>query len=245
MRALCLALASFVALLCGCSNYSRSVSGVSALDKKVLWDFRTPHLRTAIRPAPAETERVLSAVFPSSLRDFAECVASKAQGRRIASITQTADGAFTAPGAKERLYVVVGRPCSGTRGEIRLAVFSADRNVADVLSPVGGLLLDTVDLNGDGKNEILFAASHRGEQSGFETAALVQFDKNKLVTIEDFGQVYEDSCRSLAEPKSLMAVVLNYLPTPGGQMPKFTADIYRAPCPAPDQKPNWVRAEGK
>lgn len=146
---------------CGCESYSRSTSGFSSLDKKLLYDFRDAH-PTGNLP-----------VEPST----------------------------------------------------------------------GAIVAGTYDLDGDGKNELLLESSSINQGRQLKSARLVQHEKDKLVTVEDFGQVYDNSCGG--RDGSMSASTIYYLPPPAGQKPRFTVELYRAPCPAPAQQPQWTRVNAQ
>jgi len=146
---------------CGCESYSRSTSGFSSLDKKLLYDFRDAD-PTRNRP-----------VEPSS----------------------------------------------------------------------GAIVAGTYDLDHDGKNELLLEMSAINHGRQLKSARLVQYDKDKLVTVEDFGQVYDNSCG--ARDGSMSASTIYYLPPPAGQKPRFTVELYRASCPAQGQPPQWTRVNAR
>ena len=243
---------AFLLALAGCDRepYSRSNSGFSSLDKKILYDFR-PHEPAADAEVDAATTRkILSAVFPSYLSAIRECQAgpeANPPGQIVPAIRGAAEGSFTAAGLKQTVYLIdVGEcshdPVSSTR---RLVVFTAGALTANVEASMGAGNLRAYDLNGDGKNELLLQAGHTGQGEWIEVARLVEFDKDKLATVEDFGQIYDDTCDTDVASKSISASVVYYLPPPPDQKPRFTVELYRAPCPAKGQPPQWARVSGK
>lgn len=146
---------------CGCESYSRSTSGFSSLDKKLLYDFRDAH---PSRNGPVE---------PST----------------------------------------------------------------------GAIIAGSYDLDNDGNNELLLETSTSSQGRQLKSARLVQHDKNKLVTVEDFGQVYDNSCG--ARDGTMSASTIYYLPPPSWQKPRFTVELYRASCPAQGQQPQWTRVNAQ
>jgi len=246
-------------LACNREPYSRSNSGMSALDKKVLYDFRG-----TVLPAPprldATTER---RVLGAALRDrFVKCPSGQQPGV-LPHIAAAAAGSFTAAGAKETAYLVQVGACDGNpaSGANRLLVFAGDRLVAAADTRYFHILKTYSLTGGDGGDELLLAGG-RGRMGEINTdAALVRFDKNALATVENFGSVYHDLCgmfRGASEQarKDLVAkgfdpimdaLVISYLPRPDRRTPPFVAQRYRAPCPANEnEKPgNWVRVGEK
>lgn len=258
---LIVALASLLA--CNWQPYSRSTSGVSALDKKILYDFRDTTSPAFPKLDKATERRVLTAVAPNAniYDSLLEC--GNDEDGVLLNLTSVAIGSFTAAGAKETAYLVRVTKCGETMAEMgadvnRLVVLSGNQIVANAETRDSSIL-KTYDLNGDGMNELLLAGgwAHGGEDT--TNATLVRFDKKALVTVENFGTVYHDVCGLIYPPTEerrrelsakgvepvAEAVVISYLPRPGRQMPSFVAERYRAPCPAgPTEKPGtWRRAE--
>jgi len=243
-------LVALAVLACGCEPYSRSNSGVSALDKKVLYDFRDAVLPAAPKLDAATERRVLSA----ATRDGAVKCAPGSKPGAAPYVAAAATGSFTAAGAHETVYLARQGTCgeSPVPGGNRLVVFAGDRLVATADTRYFDIL-KTYSLTGDGGDELLLAGGRARLGELNTDAALVRFDKNSLVTVEDFGAVYHDVCgmfRGISDEarKDLIAkglhprmdaVVVSYLPRPDRRMPPFFAERYLAPC---DQKPPpWVR----
>jgi hypothetical protein len=237
--------------LAGCRRepYSRSTSGFSSLDKQVLYDFRSSEAATGAALDAAGTRPILSAVFPAYLSAMRACKTgpeANQAGQIVPTIRGAAAGSFTAAGRKQTVYLIDVGECSrdpvfSTR---RLAVFSAGTLTANAEAPLGAEILRAYDLNGDGKNELLLRDGHTGRGELIEVAKLVEFDKDKLVVVEDFGQIYDDTCDTDLPSKSIRASVVYYLPPPEGQKPRFTVELYRAPCPQKGQTPQWTRVSG-
>jgi hypothetical protein len=235
---------------CNRESYSRSNSGFSSLDKKILCDFRRHGPATDAELDAAATRKILSAVFPSYLPAMRACkggAEANAPGQIVPAIRGAAEGSFTAAGLKQTAYLIDVGECShdpvvSTR---RLAVFTSGSLAANVEAPLGAVNLRVYDLNADGKSELLLQGGHTGQGEWIEVARLVEFDKDKLATIEDFGQIYDDTCDTEVASKSISASVVYYLPPPAGQKPRFTVELYRAPCPAKGQPAQWTRVSGK
>lgn len=242
VAALCFSLLSCKDLV---DKYKRSNSGVSALDKKVLYDFRSA--AASARPSiDSEAEkRVLAAIPPPS------CPVAPNQPHPSLQINSLATGSFTYAAEQESAYLVSGLPCGWSN---KLIVFSSSKLQA-ASDTAYSSIARTFDLNRDDKNELLLTgeATHNGELS--REASLETFEKNSLRPLENFGIVYHDTCSLFtgadeAKRKDLIAkglipyiesVVIYYLPHPGHEMPSFTAERFRAPCPAsPTITPsNW------
>ncbi len=255
-----IAFVAVVALFaCTWQPYSRSTSGVSALDKKLLYDFRDTASPSLPKLDKATERRALTAVSPNYYENLLEC--GNDYGAPVLRIASVVTGSFTASGAKETVYLVAVTKCGETMAEMgadvnRLLVFSGNQMVASAETR-SDTILKGYDLNGDGVSELLLVGgwAHGGEIT--TNATLVRFDKKALVTIENFGAVYQDVCGLFSPPSDerrkemtakgippvAEAVVISYLPQSDPQMPHFFAERYRAPCPAgPNQNPsNWQR----
>lgn len=161
-----------------------------------------------------------------------------------------ARGAFTYAAEDEVAYLVSPLSCPYST----LLIFSGTRLQTLSATPYSSIAA-TFDLNRDDKNELLLLGetTHNGEIS--REASLQTFDKKILHSVEDFGIVYHDSCALFAGADEgrkqklvnsglipyVEAVVVSYLPHTSREMPSFTAERYRAPCPStPNIAPtNW------
>ncbi len=243
---------AFLLALPGCSreSYSRSNSGFSSLDKKVLYDFRRHEPAADAEVDTATARKILSTVFPSYLPALRACKTgfeASAPAQIVPAIRGAAEGSFTAAGLRQTVYLIDVGECShdpvfSTR---RLVVFTSGTLTANLEAPPGAGILRTYDLNVDGKNELLLQGGHTGRGEWIEGARLVEFDKDRLATVEDFGQIYDDTCDTDVASKSISASVVYYLPPPADQKPRFTLELYRAPCPAKGQEPQWTRVSAQ
>ena len=153
-------------------------------------------------------------------------------------------GSFSAAGQKDRALLVALQPCVADPDTIdfQIVVFPAAGSTtplarADVPDD---RLLQTFDLNRDGQDEFFLA--HATTKNGVRDvqAQIYQFDKGKLRTLEDFGDVYENDCHSPLASQGISAAVIDYIPrTATGELPRFVVQLYRAPCPQDGQAPQW------
>ncbi len=240
--ALCCSLLSCKDLV---QKYKRSNTGLSALDRKVLYDFRQPIPSTNPSIDPATQRMVLAAIPPAS------CPVAEGWHppgpARIVSVTR---GAFTYAAEDEVAYLVSPTSCPSST----LLVFSGTKFQASSSTPYSSIA-GTFDLDRDDKNELLLVGETRRDAEYSREASLQTFEKNTLRAVEDLGIVYHDSCALFAgadeaKKKALVAsgltpnieaVVVYFLPHATREMPSFTAERYRAPCPASPSAPptNW------
>ena len=240
--------AALLLTLAGCDreSYSRSNTGFSSLEKK---DPSTPPSRAGRGCRGRRCDRSDDPLrgfsfLPDSHARLQAGPEANAPGQIVPAIRGLAEGSFTAAGLKQSVYLIDVGECShdpvfSTR---RLAVFTAGALTSNLEAPMGTGHLRAYDLNGDGKSELLLQGGHTGRGEWIEVARLVEFDKDKLMTVEDFGQIYDDTCDTDVASKSISASVVYYLPPPAGQKPRFTVELYRAPCPAKGRAPpQWAR----
>lgn len=233
--ALCLGLMSCKGII---ESYKRSNSGVSALDKKVLFDFRNPVAAAVPQVAPETQKQVLGAIPPGS------CPVAPHQPPRIPRVAAVVNGSFTYAAETETAYLVTGTPCGSGN---KLLVFSSGK--LQVQSDTAfSSILNMFDLNHDDQNELLMSVANIRDGVTDREAALVNYEKNSLHTVEDFGTVYHDSCGVAATAadggsRHVDAVAVYYLPRPEHQLPSFTVERYRAACPTTPGAPptGWTR----
>lgn len=224
--------------LLSCKNlvekYKRSSSGVSELDKKVLYDFREPiPQRTVdVRQVP-EAMLVLNSCNPP---------------------VQKADGSFTYAAEQETAFL---ERCGASS---KMFIFSGSKLQASSDTPYSTFAA-TFDLNKDDKNEFLLVGDTTHDGVVTREASLENIEKNSLRTVESFGIVYSDPCvlfTGATEAKkqemiakgispNIEAVRILYLPRPNHEMPSFTAERYRASCPTDPgtSHGNWQAVSGK
>jgi len=236
LRALILALCCS---LISCKNlvekYKRSSSGVSELEKKVLYDFRaTP--QSAAPAVGADEARLIFAALPP-----ASCPVSAKEPKKTPDIVGVAKGSFTYAAEQETAYLVGDLPC-GTHQAI--VVISGGKAQATSETAYAAIL-GTFDLDKDDKNEMLLGGGTNHDGVISREASLDVFEKNSLRAVENFGIVYSDACHLFSgadevKKKTLIASGLSpyieavrvlYLPRPNHEMPSFTAERYRAACP--------------
>lgn len=234
------ALACLAMALTGCNRepYSRSGTGFSALDKKVLYDFRN------LPPAPPAIDETTKAKVISAAMHAASVPNCRPESS--AQIGGSADGSFTAAGLKQAVYLVeVGRCEREAEPVRRLVVFTAGAFTAKADVTWSDAILGTFDLNADHKNELLLGGGRVDQGQVIRIAKLVVFDKDRLATVEDFGQIYDDTCGTTLAAKSMTASVVYDLPPPPNQKPRFTVELYRAECPVQGRPPRWERVSGR
>jgi hypothetical protein len=158
--------------------------------------------------AKAEQTNLLNRLFPHRHATRDECVFAggsladdRAQGDVVPTVTYAVDGAFTAPKASERLYVIHTGECSATHADgygtsIVVVTESGGRSriVARALLAGTTQLTNVLDLDGDGRDEILLA--NGGTNQGYTSVngELVHVSTKGLETIRTFEHIFESDC---------------------------------------------------
>lgn len=232
------AIAVFLVLVC---------TQIAAQSRQKLFDFRQAARNNPPRITAAMSRKVLSAVFPKYLNDEAECkedvdtsgsedylAAMRKAGQIVPSILDVATGSFTAAGQNQIAYLISVGECHASHadnfGSKRLAIFAGNKLVLDLdLNFKSGILKKT-DLNLNGVDELLMLGGDMHQGILVETAALSELQGGKLVVLQDFEKVFEDSCASLISGSGIEASVVFVEPARSGQMPAFEVENYRSRC---------------
>ena len=214
---------------------------------QVLYDFRREPQDNPPKLTPNERERILSAVFKSYLKNSEDCqrvdettsggdylAAARKAGQIVPDVVSVSPGAFTAPGEQQTAYIISVGECNASHadnyGTKRLAIFSGPKLLADVDTDFQSGILRTLDLNGDGVNELLLVGGDMNQGIAVDVATLVDLQGGQLHTIKDFGMTREDACASGSRGSQVRASIIRYTPSARGQMPEFHVDNYRARC---------------
>ncbi len=189
-----------------------------------------------------EKRRVVDALFTGKhLADQQKCpdevYAMSAKDQRAHGdfrpfVSQMVAGAFTAPHASEKLYLVQAGECDvpeSCRLEMRteLAVLRSNTLVGRV--PIGatdGILLAS-DLDGDGRDEILISSSEGRQGSYFESVEVVRMDASRVTTLKRSTTVVDGSQCAFSEEKGEYSSIL-YVTR--GPHPRFRVETSNRPC---------------
>lgn len=196
--------------------------------------------RVNIRVGRAEAQKVINTLYPSHLSQRSQCptnISSLAQARArgyfVPQVESAADGSFTAAGMKERLYLVWIGECGATHaenyGSDELVVLRSGK-VVDRISISGSSSIDrVVDVDGDGRDELILGGGFTGQGETVEMVRLVRLGSGSLWTIRSFGQVLDDDCGSLLAHKQVKYSLIWVTHTPEGA-PRFRVEKKVRPC---------------
>ena len=118
------------------------------------------------------------------------------EGFFVPSITSRVTGAFSAPGASEEVLGVSSGECGATHaegfGSTRLLVRRGDQVVLNTVAK--GSVAATVDVDGDGRSELLLESGGTGQGVVVVSLVLARLEGDRLTVLRDFGVVREDTC---------------------------------------------------
>jgi hypothetical protein len=205
-------------------------SGPTPKHWKVLLDLREERSAGRGSPPDREAETVLKQVFADSegrLKLGEECADEKFRP----GVVSSARGAFTAPHARQVVYLINEGWCNVPESPSRLAVFQGGKMVVNAEN-VGIFLDKLTDLDGDGVQELVVSWYSARFGAGMTGTSLVRVSGDEVDVIKDFGQSRTSICEMALEEKGVEAKVLYYVPGPAGTMPvEFHDEDYAAPCP--------------
>jgi hypothetical protein len=224
-----------------------SLQVVAQANRPKLFDFREEGRNNPPRITSAQSKKVLSALFPKYLTDARFCkedvklsgnedylAAMRRAGQIVPAIFDLAIGSFTAPRQDQVAYIISVGECNASHadnfGSKRLAIFAGDRLLLNVDVEFMSGILKKTDLDSNGVDELLLFGGDMNQGIIIEMAALYEVRGRKLVAIQDFKKVYENSCATLGRGSRIDASVIFLGPARLGQMPSLLIENYRAGC---------------
>ena len=228
-------------------SFFASTQVVAQSGRATLFDFRTATRSNPPRITAATSKRVLGAIFPKYLSDERYCkddvdtsgaesylAGMRKAGQIVPAILDLASGSFTGPGENQIAYVIFVGECNASHadnfGSKRLAIFSGNKLVLNEDLDFKSGILKKTDLDANGVDELLLLGGDMNQGILTETAALVTVRNRKVVVVQDFKKVFEDSCATLSQGSEREASVVFLGPASSGQMPAFQVENYRAGC---------------
>jgi hypothetical protein len=200
---------------------------------------RVTLLNRAEKLDPAAAKALLDRLFRGTyLTDPRQCrpragdlAYERRTGNFAPEIAQSATGAFTAPGTQQTLYNVTNWECGPTPresgGTATLAVTNGDDVlVSGVTDGAGQTIVNVADVDGDGVDEILLY----DQALAANTSRLVHFEQGQLVTMMDFGRVYETTCGSGRGDEHFVYAIIRVVTKPGRVL-DFAVERVVSRCP--------------
>lgn len=158
------------------------------------------------RLPPAESKQILDAVFGKTyLNAAAGCGQERkdvggalASGAFVPSVLYRVQGSFTAAHLRENLYVIGNYECdagpSTNWGTITLAILRRDAVVARVIVSGGTIPARVLDLDRDGRNELLLLSGYAGMGMVHEDGEIALLDQTGKITVRQLGALWDDDC---------------------------------------------------
>ena len=220
---------------------------VAQASRPKLFDFREAARNKPPTITSAQSRKVLAAVFPKYLTDARFCrddvdasaaenslAAMRKAGQIVPEVVDVAVGSFTAPRQQETAYIIWVGECNASHadnfGSKRLAIFAGNRLVLNQDVDFKNGILKKTDLDIDGVDELLLVGGDMNQGIVVETAALYEVRNRKLVTIQDFQKVFEDSCATLMRDSGVEASVIFLASARLGEKPALQIENYRSSC---------------
>lgn len=196
-------------------------------DDGVLFDFRKQTFDDLPKIAAARKRAIIEAVYGKN---------GGGSGDDEVEINSVAHGSFTKISAKETAYMLQPGGARavdpGSYEDVRLAVFSGDKLVAQFKAEECNFILRTVDADKDGKDELLLEGSVLQMGISMDWAKLVGVEDRRLNVVEDFKIVERDDCGTEQAGADVKAVLLKYVRRGGGGAAQIERKYFSAPCPA-------------
>ena len=220
---------------------------VAQASRPKLFDFREASRNKPPAITSAQSRKVLAAVFPKYLTDARFCradvdasgaedylAAMRKAGQIVPEVVDSAVGSYTAPRQQETAYIIWVGECNASHadnfGSKRLAIFAGNKLVLNQDVDFKGSILKKTDLDINGVDELLLSGGDMNQGIVVETAALYEVRNRKLVTIQDFQKVSEDSCATLMRGSSVEASVIFLGSERLGEKPTLQIENYRSGC---------------
>lgn len=217
-----------------------SVASVPSNDIVVYEGKRPNDPRLVEKIGKAEEQQLLRKVFPKFLSDPGQCSGAstslqdaRARGDIVSRVLSVATGSFTATNATQKLYLVFVGECGATHadnfGSNMLVVTEANAVRARISIAGGTSIYSLVDLEGDGRSEVVLTSGFANQGGLVEAASLVRVEPSGLVTLRDFGEVMESNCASIDDTKASEVSVIRAL-TKVGSSPEFRVEKRTERC---------------
>jgi hypothetical protein len=204
-----------------------------------------PADKDAVQPVePVEGNALLGKLFETFLTDFNKCPESatltdledaREKGAFVPSVGGKISGSFTGANKQQTLYVVGLGECNASHadnfGSGLLVVVEGGNIVARNPIDGGSTVHRLVDLDGDGRNELVLKFSFEGQGVVAESARVVRIRPEGVAMIKDFGSVGEDSCASGMEKVSKEFTIIRAVAKPGAALPDFKEEKHTEQCP--------------
>lgn len=115
------------------------------------------------------------------------------------------EGSFTHAGAQQVLDLVAVNECGAPIGTTAFGVFEGTKLVSHGAFPVDAIIASKVDLEKDGRDELVLAYQWDSGATHGVTAKVGRVDDGMLNVTRTLGEVFRGACPSTTEPKQRVA----------------------------------------
>ena len=153
----------------------------------------------------AERAKLLERIYPKFLWSTKQCgpftgsyAGERATGNFVPSVVAAYAGSFTRAKAKQTLYVIAVGECGGTTrndwGTMETVVFEGPFIAYRAIHASARDVVDVVDLDGDGIDELFFQGGYFGFGVGATTEWIANLENNTVKTIRNLLEVARNGC---------------------------------------------------
>lgn len=189
----------------------------------------------------ADESRLLGRLFDRFHTQLEQCSSeemdletARDRGEIVPEVVGKVDGAFTAPNVQQTLYLVRLYECGATHadnfGTSLVVVMKGDELVARLPATGGSGVHRLVDLENDGRQEVVVTYGWAGQGYELQSAQIVSVKRESLTVVHDVGEVLEDACSTGNDGAERAWSVVHAIPRPGGA-PEIKVEKKTRVCP--------------
>jgi hypothetical protein len=239
-----------VALVACGSSSSDTASGGSDLSAPgagpsptLIYDPQHPQPGLEKNVDATEADGVLHRLFPSFLTNADDCATdvrdledARNRGQFVPSVDTKLQGAFTASGKNETVYLLKLNECGAPHSEdFGSAMFAVNDDssftVKAILDGQGSTAVHRVIDAGNGTKELVLTQGSTGQGETDELVKLAKITTAGVTVVKDFNTVYTDNCGTDEQPlQENFSIITQVLKAGGGV--DFTLDKRTAGCQA-------------
>ncbi len=204
---------------------SISLSWAIAKQERLLFDFHQSEWLEKLKLGKEEVTTLHNGLLAFIEEDSQQIV--------LTNLVSVA-GSFTRPESEQRAHLI-GLNDKGANFNIPFykeiaLVIEESGNVILAEGVNSNAIVNTIDVNGDGLEELLLAAGGTGQGMTVESATLVQIEHGSLRFAEDFGEVYLDNCGTLEFERYIEARAIYFVPKEDEKAIQYRIESSKKPC---------------
>jgi hypothetical protein len=148
-------------------------------------------------PSATEGSKVIALVFPKALTSASQCGETqgsleeqRSKGLLVPRSVGMVEGSFTSARLAEKLYVLSVGECNASHrdngGSVRLVVLRDGRNVASAEVEGGTSVVGVVDVDGEGRDEVILYHSYINQGDLTTSGSLVRLRSTDVEEVKGF-----------------------------------------------------------